>query len=56
MMQPLTITGALIDGALGGVRCVDGVITQLGDGVIALPGDEQIDAGGLSLIAPIPVW
>lgn len=52
-MQPLTITGALIDGALGGVRCVDGVITQLGDGVLALPGDEQIDAGGLSLIAPL---
>ncbi len=53
MIQSLTVTGALIDGALGGVRCVDGVITQLGDGVIALPGDEQIDAGGLSLIAPL---
>ena len=53
MTQSLTVTGALIDGALGGVRCVDGVITQLGDGVFALPGDEQIDAGGLSLIAPL---
>lgn len=52
MTAPLTITGAMFDGALGGVRCVDGVITQLGYGVTALPGDEHIDAGGLSLIAP----
>jgi 5-methylthioadenosine/S-adenosylhomocysteine deaminase len=50
---PLTVTGALLDGATVGVRCVDGAIAALGPGVLPEPGDETIDAGGAPLTPPL---
>jgi cytosine/adenosine deaminase-related metal-dependent hydrolase len=46
----LTITGAVLDGATAGVRCVEGTIAAVGPGVAAQAGDETIDAGGMPLI------
>jgi len=46
----LTVTGALLDGEVVGVRCVDGLIAAIGAGVATQPGDEAIDAGGAPLV------
>jgi 5-methylthioadenosine/S-adenosylhomocysteine deaminase len=46
----LTITGAMLEGAAVGVRCVDGAIEAVGPGVTAQAGDETIDAGGMPLM------
>ncbi len=48
-MSALTVTGAVLDGATVGVRCVDGVIEAVGPEVAAQSGDETIDAGGMPL-------
>ncbi|MFM7271544.1 MAG: amidohydrolase family protein, partial [Actinomycetes bacterium] len=53
MPRALTVTGArLPDGSTGGLRAVDGVITELGPEVVARPDDEHLDATGLTLAAP----
>jgi 5-methylthioadenosine/S-adenosylhomocysteine deaminase len=49
-MSPLTVTGALLDGAAVGMRCVDGAIEAIGPDVTAAAGDETIDAGGAPLV------
>jgi 5-methylthioadenosine/S-adenosylhomocysteine deaminase len=49
----LTVSGALRDGELVGVRCEDGLIAAIGPGVEAAAGDETIDAGGAHLVAPL---
>ena len=49
----LTVTGAVRDGEIVGVRCEDGRITALGPEVAAGRGDEMIDAGGMPLVAPL---
>jgi 5-methylthioadenosine/S-adenosylhomocysteine deaminase len=49
----LAVTGALLDGESVGVRCVDGLITAIGPGVTAEPGDETIAASGAPLVAPL---
>jgi 5-methylthioadenosine/S-adenosylhomocysteine deaminase len=49
----LTVTGALLDGEVVGVRCVEGSIAALGPDVVPAPGDEAIDAGGAPLVAPL---
>jgi len=51
--EPLTVTGAVLDGESVGVRCVDGEIAALGLGVTPEPGDETIDAAGAPLVAPL---
>ncbi|HEY6550944.1 MAG TPA: amidohydrolase [Solirubrobacterales bacterium] len=50
---PLTVTGAVLDGEIVGVRCVDGTIAALGPDVTAEPGDETIEAAGAPLVAPL---
>jgi 5-methylthioadenosine/S-adenosylhomocysteine deaminase len=50
---PLTVTGAVLDGATVGLRCVDGTIAALGPDVAAEPGDETIEAAGAPLVAPL---
>jgi 5-methylthioadenosine/S-adenosylhomocysteine deaminase len=50
---PLTVTGALLDGAEVGLRCEGGEIVALGPGVAAEPGDETVDAAGRPLVAPL---
>lgn len=47
---PLTITDARLDGRPVGLRAEGGRITGLGPDVIALPGDETLDAGGMALV------
>ena len=42
----LTVLGADLDGTVGGVRCEDGRIAEIGPGVAAREGDEVIEAGG----------
>jgi 5-methylthioadenosine/S-adenosylhomocysteine deaminase len=49
----LTVTGAVLDGATVGLRCVDGRIAAIGPGVAPEPGDETIAAGGAPLVAPL---
>jgi 5-methylthioadenosine/S-adenosylhomocysteine deaminase len=49
----LTVTGAVLDGETVGLRCVDGTIAALGQGVAPEPGDETIDAAGAPLVAPL---
>jgi 5-methylthioadenosine/S-adenosylhomocysteine deaminase len=46
----LAVTGGLLDGAPAGLRAVDGVITAVGPGVAAHPGDEVLDARGGHLL------
>lgn len=46
----LTVLDAQRHGARSGVRAVDGVITEMGPGVVARPGDEVIDARGMHLV------
>lgn len=48
--RPLAVTGATLDGEVVGLRCADGVIEAIGPGVVAKPGDEAIDAGGMPLV------
>jgi 5-methylthioadenosine/S-adenosylhomocysteine deaminase len=50
---PLTVTGAVLDGAAVAVRCVDGRVAALGAGVSPEAGDETIDAAGAALVAPL---
>jgi len=49
----LTVTGATLGAETVGMRCVDGLIAELGPGVSARPDDETIDAGGAPLVAPL---
>ncbi len=49
---PLAVTGAVLDGAVVGLRCEGGRIVALGPGVEPEPGDETIDAAGAPLVAP----
>jgi 5-methylthioadenosine/S-adenosylhomocysteine deaminase len=51
--KPLTVTGAVLDGEVVGLRCEGGVIASLGPGVAPEHGDETIDAGGAPLVAPL---
>jgi 5-methylthioadenosine/S-adenosylhomocysteine deaminase len=52
-MSALTVSGAALDGATVGLRCVDGSIEAIGPGVTAKPGDEEIDAGGATLVSSL---
>ena len=49
-MSGLTVTGAVLDDARVGVRCLDGAIAAIGPEVVAEPGDETIDACGMPLV------
>ena len=49
----LTVTGALRDGEIVGLRAEEGVITELGPAVEPRQGDKVIDAGGLLLTPPL---
>jgi 5-methylthioadenosine/S-adenosylhomocysteine deaminase len=51
--MPLTVTGAVLDGATVGVRCEEGRIAAIGPGIAAEPGDETIAADGALLVAPL---
>ena len=42
--------GERFDGVTIGLRAVDGVIVELGAGVVAAPGDEVVDGTGLALL------
>jgi 5-methylthioadenosine/S-adenosylhomocysteine deaminase len=54
MTRSLTVTGArLPDGSTGGLRAVDGRITELGPGVTARAGDDHLDAAGLAVVPPL---
>ncbi len=53
MTAPLTVTGAVLDGELVGLRCDEGAIAELGPGVEPRPGDETIEANGAPLVAPL---
>jgi 5-methylthioadenosine/S-adenosylhomocysteine deaminase len=50
---PLTVTGAVFDGEVVGVRCAGGAILELGPEVTAAAGDETLDAAGAPLVAPL---
>src|SRR4051812_42262831 len=52
-MAALTVTGAVLDGAPGGLRAVDGFIAALGPDVAPEPGDEILDAAGQALLPPL---
>src|ERR1700710_1375527 len=49
----LTVTGATLGAETVGMRCVDGLIAELGPGVSARRDDQTIDAGGAPLVAPL---
>jgi 5-methylthioadenosine/S-adenosylhomocysteine deaminase len=49
-MTGLTVTGAVLDGKAGGLRCAGGTIAAIGPDVVAEAGDETIDAGGMPLV------
>src|SRR5215213_9109954 len=49
----LTVTNALLDGELVGLRCEGGLIAAIGAEVAAQPGAEAIDAGGAPLVQPL---
>jgi 5-methylthioadenosine/S-adenosylhomocysteine deaminase len=49
-VSTLTVTGATLEGRTVGVRCGGGKIVALGPGVSAEPGDEVLDAAGLTLL------
>ena len=46
----LAVIDAAFDGRRVGLRAVDGIITELGEGVVAQPGDEVLDAAGRALV------
>jgi len=46
----LTVTGAVLDGEMVGVRCEGGRIAAIGPDVVAKPGDETIAADGGPLV------
>jgi 5-methylthioadenosine/S-adenosylhomocysteine deaminase len=50
---PLTVSGAVFDGEVVGVRCENGAIDALGPGVKPEPGDKRIDAAGSLLVPPL---
>jgi len=45
----LAVVGAVLDDAVVGLRAVDGLIAALGPDVVAQPGDDVLDAAGLTL-------
>jgi 5-methylthioadenosine/S-adenosylhomocysteine deaminase len=49
----LTIVGATLDGETVGVRCEAGRIEAIGGDVVARLGDENLDAHGAPLVAPL---
>jgi 5-methylthioadenosine/S-adenosylhomocysteine deaminase len=51
--QPLTVSGAKLDGETVGVRCEGGRIAAIGPDVSPHPGDETIEADGAPLVAPL---
>jgi 5-methylthioadenosine/S-adenosylhomocysteine deaminase len=55
MAEPasLAVTGAVLDGAVVGLRCEGGTIVALGPEVAPEADDETIDAAGAPLIAPL---
>lgn len=46
----LAVTGARLDGVPVGLRAVDGVIVELGAGVVPRPGDDVLDGAGCALV------
>jgi len=50
LMGGLAVSGAVLDGEEVGLRCEDGLISAIGPGVAAQPGDETIDAAGAPLV------
>jgi 5-methylthioadenosine/S-adenosylhomocysteine deaminase len=46
----LAVTGARLDGELVGLRVEEGRIVALGPGVKSRPGDEVLDAAGMTLV------
>jgi 5-methylthioadenosine/S-adenosylhomocysteine deaminase len=53
-VRPLVVTDARLGGERVALRCApDGTIAALGPDVAAEPGDEQLDAGGAHLTAPL---
>ncbi|HEY5708303.1 MAG TPA: amidohydrolase [Solirubrobacterales bacterium] len=50
---PLAVTGAVLDGAVVGLRCEGGTVVALAPGDAREPGDETIDAAGAPLVAPL---
>ncbi len=50
---PLAVTGAVLDGAVVGLRCKGGTIVALGAGVEPEPGEVTVDAAGAPLVAPL---
>jgi 5-methylthioadenosine/S-adenosylhomocysteine deaminase len=46
---PLALTGAVLDGRTVGLRCVEGLIAEIGPDVVPAAGDETIDAAGAPL-------
>lgn len=49
----LTVENALLDGERVEVRCENGAIAEIGNGIEAQPGDETVDAGGAHLLPPL---
>ncbi|HEX2706974.1 MAG TPA: amidohydrolase [Solirubrobacterales bacterium] len=49
----LAVTNALLDDRQIGLRCEEGRIAAIGPGVMPAVGDEEIDAGGGPLVAPL---
>ena len=49
----LVVENAVLDGEPTNVRCEDGLIAAIGDGIEVQPGDETIAAGGAHLVPPL---
>jgi 5-methylthioadenosine/S-adenosylhomocysteine deaminase len=49
----LAITGATLEGQIIGLRAAEGVIAELGPGVVPRPDDEVIDGRGMLLCPPM---
>lgn len=49
----LAITGATLEGQIIGLRAAEGVIAELGPGVVPRPDDEVIDGKGMLLCPPM---
>lgn len=47
---PLAITNVTLDGVKVTVRCANGVIVAIGFDVVAQPGDEVLDGGGMAIM------